>query len=189
MADDGRERAKVLLAEDMERAYLTGFLTVEDIVNAIFPIPDGPTKGEAKPSFATGLERLVALHDFKKIFWPFYLNWSHEEGDDLTLYEAALKGFYPFVAEMSKMLRREGIVRAFRELLHTRDDDGHHVMWGNLVTAFPYRELRACVNLARQRADEVMADAPEAMVVEAEDIEEEVEVTPAAPPATDKPAD
>ncbi|MBI5071595.1 hypothetical protein HZB93_01745 [Candidatus Falkowbacteria bacterium] len=165
--EDRREMAKVFLADGLEKAYLTGFLRVEDIVAKILAIP-----GEGlKPSFVAGLKRLVGLHGFAKIVGPFYAGWHGSVEDNLTLFEAATKDFKLFVDELFKRIPHDETVTAFEEFLHTEDSDGHPVTWSNLVNAFPYRELDACVTESRAEATKAAteeADAPEAEVVEEE---------------------
>lgn len=167
MAEDKREKAKVLLAANLERAYLMEFLYIEDVVASISVASDKTPKS----SFVAGLKRLIALHDFARIIGPLYAHWQGKKEDNLALFEAATKDFDLFVVILFKHISFDDTVTAFGELLHAEGSDGHPVTWDNLVHAFPYRDLDACLTKSMARAakaaeEEAICEAPEAEVVE-----------------------
>ncbi len=178
-----RADAKSLLAEDLKHGYETGFLSFGNIVVQ--------TKGSAvaglKSSFIAGLRFLIGLHGFTKIIGPFYVRWRGKREDNLALFEQALLNFQPFVETLFGHVSHDEVAAALEELVAPEDSLRRVVTWDNLAHAFPYRDLAACVRESRKRADEAADDAPEAEVMEAEDLIDE-EVT-AEPPADGEPTD
>lgn len=172
---DKRENARSLLAADLEHGHLTGFLTFRHIAAKILT-----DDKDLKPSFVAGLKYLVGLHGFAKIVGPFYGHILAGKGLNLELFEAAIKGFQPFLEILFKHISHDHdeVATTLEELVSPEDSARRVVTWDNLVHAFPYRELDTCVT--ESRAEATRAATEETDAPEAEVVEEVMEVEPSA---------
>jgi len=162
MTDEREEKAKLLLASNLEHAYVTGFITFQDIVARIKDIKD---------SLITGLMFLTKLHS-EKIISAFYARWQGAKEDNVTIFLKALVGMRPFYEEMFKKINDDDIPKVFEELVESRI-----ITWDNLVTAFPYRALMACLRKGLQRAEEAVPQEKNDATTSTDDtVEEEVQI-------------
>lgn len=160
MADERREKARVLLAANLEQAYLTGFLTFQDIVTHV------------KDYLTPGLVALTKLHQGNAI-WPFYARWRGDKRGNITLFMQAFIGPQRFFDELLGGINEGDLPKILEEMI-----DGKVITWDNLVSAFPYPKLLACMREGLQRAESAVPP------VEEEVVEEEVmEVGPSDEPA------
>lgn len=145
---DKQEKARVLLAAGLEQAYLTGFLTLQDIVNRI------------KTNLVAGLVMLTKLHG-GKVIGPFYARWKGEPQDNVPLFLEAFIGPARFFEAMLKGISENDIPNVFEELI-----EGRVITWDNLVASFPYPHLMACLRESQDRALKAIPTEAEGEIVE-----------------------
>lgn len=153
MAGDRKEKARVFLAESLERAYLLGFLTFRDVVRHI------------GSNLVPGLVNLVRLHG-EKALGPFYARWRGEKKDNIPLFLQALVGHQPFLAAMLENINGDDVPEILGELIETS-----HITWLNLVTVFP---LWGCLERGVEDAKQTDRPAAGAAAVIEEDVLMEV---------------
>lgn len=156
MADEKEGKARILLASNLEHAYVTGFLTFEDVVDHI------------KKSLISGLVALTKLHG-EKIIAAFYIHWRGKRENNVPLFMKAFVGMLPFYEAMLREVDKGAVPKIFEELI-----ENHVISWDNLVAAFPYRSLLACLREAEQRAAEAVPQDDAAAPAEGEVAEEDM---------------
>ncbi len=160
MADDKQdkqEKAKVLLAANLEQAYLTEFLTFQDIANRV------------KTNLVAGLVALTKLHG-GKVIGPFYARWRGEKQDNVHLFLEAFVGPARFFEAMLEKIEKGDLPKIFEEMIENKV-----ISWDNLVAAFPYPHLMACLRESQERALKAIPATEETDIVD----EEVMEVEPA----------
>jgi hypothetical protein len=153
MDEDRLEKARVLLARNLEEGHALGFLTFEDIVRHV----------NVKSYLPNGLMKLAKLVGFGKIAGVIYddMEDRSDKRNVVNIWEKALLGEAPFYEELFKHVPPEKLPGMFQRLIL----DERIVTWDNLVIAFPKPLLSACVAEGLKRA-EILEDVPEAEVVE-----------------------
>jgi hypothetical protein len=160
MDEDRLEKAKVLLARNLEEGHALGFLAFEDIVKHV----------NVKSYLPNGLMKLAKLVGFDKIADVIYDDMEDRSSKKtvIGIWARALLGEVPFYEELFKHVPPEKLPGMFQRLVV----EERIVTWDNLVIAFPKPLLSACVAEGLKRA-EILEDAPEAAVVE--EVVEEVD--------------
>jgi hypothetical protein len=158
MADDREEKARVLLAINLEHAHAQGFLSLEDVLEHV------------KKSLIAGLVKLTTLHG-GKIVGAFHAHWRGKKDDNVSLFLAAFVGKEPFYEVMLEKVDEDTIPKIFEDLI-----ESGAITWDNLVAAFPYRSLLACVREGLERAEDAVPKEDE-VAAPAEVAEEDVEDT------------
>lgn len=177
MADsDKAEKSRLVLAERLRTLQAAGFLTFEDVVRHL-------RKSDTHATCIMKLAKFTGPDGFEKIYGDLYDSLPHDRAMMLNLWKKALVGEVPFAYMLCDVLRDE-LPRLFERWLTEPD----RATWEQLVNASCYVVLRNCAAEGEKRADEAVAET-EATVVEAEDIEEEVEVVPTGNAPAAKPAD
>lgn len=148
-------KARLLLAANLEHAYITGFFTFENLVSHI---------GKA---LVPGLVTLTKLHG-RNIISTFYQHWKGTKEDNVLLFEKAFVGMSPFYEVMLQKIDQDKVPEVLEHLIESRV-----ITWDNIVAAFPYRSLLACLRESLQRAEEAVLPADTNKTTEEEEEEEE----------------
>lgn len=168
MDEDRLEKARVLLARNLEEGHALGFLTFEDIVRRV----------NVKNYLAHSLAKLAKLVGFDKITGAIYDD-MEDRSDKQTvigIWAQALLGEAPFYEELLKHVPPAKLPGMFQRLVV----DERIVTWDNLVLSLPKPLLSACVAEGLRRA-EILEDAPEVEEVVEEEVVMEVQPADAEP--------
>jgi hypothetical protein len=167
---DKAEKGKLVLAARLRTLHAAGFLEAEDVVRHL----------QRGKSLVSCIVNLAAVVGFDKIYGDLFDRLADQGKKNLTLatWRKALLGEIALVEELIGNIREDDLPLIFKFWLV---ESPERATWEQLVNASPYAVLRAWAAEGDQRADEAAAT-----VVEAEDIDEEVEVVPAGEP-TDGP--
>lgn len=163
------------LAWSLENFVAQGILNIPTILRHI------------KMSRAIGLAYIASLHGFNLIVGALLEVWPGEKKDTLALmHQAKLGGIENgdklIIEQILERVSDDDLAKLFDRWMATGPDAPVRLTFEQISNAFAPAELSACVRQAMKMVD-ILEDAPETTVVEAEDIEEEVEVVPTAPPA------
>ena len=165
--DDRREKAKLVLAERLRTLQAAGFLDFEDVVRHL----------EVSGFIGHCVTKLAKAIGFDKIYGDLYEQIQTSKDAMLDVWKQALLNETAFAEALLSHIPRVKWSDIFEPWL-TKPE---RATWEQLVNASPYAVLRARAAEGDKRADEAMADAPEATVVE-EEVVEEIEPSDSRPP-------
>ncbi len=148
MADDKREKAKVLLADRLRTLQAAEFLDFEDIVRHL----------QGGDSLARTIVNLAKVVGFDSVYGDLYARAVFKDNGKgiVQTWKKALLNEVSLVEELLRNIPNDEIPLLFKFwLTETRE----RATWEQLVNATPYAILRACASEGDKRADEAAADA------------------------------